>query len=160
MISVQHYRVSIRTFNIRTCSNIDVKYLNKYDSTLVHLLLITLLMLNMLSVTCVQKVNVCTTAIGWSLNTMKSCQVNDCVRNRAYLSHKNQNKLVHMLEGNKNRKGYKLSQWNCGSAFLENKMPELEAAVARVKPTIFCVSKSNLRSSVDHNSVQIPGYNY
>ena len=63
-----------------------------------------------------------------------------------------------MLEGNKNSKGYKLSQWNCGSAFLENKMPELEAAVARVKPTIFCVSESNVRSSVDRNSVQIPGY--
>ena len=37
-------------------------------------------------------------------------------------------------------------------------MPEFEAAVARVKPTIFCVSKSNLRSSVDHNEVQIIGY--
>ena len=89
---------------------------------------------------------------------MKLRQVCDSVLNRVYLSHKNQNKLMHILEGNKNSKGYKLSQWNCGSAFLENKMPELEAAVARVKPTIFCVSESNLRSSVDQNEVQIPGY--
>ena len=157
MISVQHYRVSIGTFNSRTRCNREIKYLNKHDSTVVQLFLITLIVLNLLCVTWVQKENVCT-KIGSSLKPMKSGQVYESVLNRVYLSHKIQNKLVHMLEGNKNSRGYKLSQWNCGSVFLENKMPELEAAVARIKPTIFCVSESNLRSSVDRNEVQIPGY--
>ena len=78
--------------------------------------------------------------------------------NRGHVSHKQQNKLVQILNGNRNCKGYKLSQWNCGSAYLENKMSEIEAAVARTKPTVFCVSESNLRDTVDQSDVQIPGY--
>ena len=65
---------------------------------------------------------------------------------------------MHIQEGNKNQKGYKLSQWNCGSAYLENKMTELGAAVARIKPTVFCVSESNLRVTIDQAKLQIPGY--
>ena len=78
--------------------------------------------------------------------------------NKSHLSHKQQNKLVHVLNGNRSSKGYKLSQWNCGSAYLENKMTEIEAAVARIKPSVFCVSESNLRDTVDKSRVQIPGY--
>ena len=37
-------------------------------------------------------------------------------------------------------------------------MAELEAAVARIKPSVFCVSESNLRDTVDKSRVQIPGY--
>ena len=51
-----------------------------------------------------------------------------------------------------------LSQWNYDSAYLENKMTEVEATVAIIKPTIFCVSESNLRASIEPAKVQIPGY--
>ena len=78
--------------------------------------------------------------------------------NKIHLSHKQQNKLVHMLNGNKSSKGYKLSQWNYGRGDLENKMTEIEAAVARIRPSLFCVSESNLRDTVDRSKVQIPGY--
>ena len=37
-------------------------------------------------------------------------------------------------------------------------MSEIEAAVAKTKPTVFCVSESNLRDTVDQSDVQIPGY--
>ena len=37
-------------------------------------------------------------------------------------------------------------------------MLEVEAAVARIKPTVLCISESNLRCSVDQEKVLIPGY--
>ena len=69
--------------------------------------------------------------------------------NKIHLSHTQQNKLVHMLNGNKSSKGYKLSQWNYGRAYLENKMTEIKAAVACIMPSLFCISESNLRDTVD-----------
>ena len=158
MISAQHYRMSIGTFNSRTRCNREASHLNKKYSTIIPLLCLTLLVLNIICITFVQTESICTTAKASNLKTLKLLKLYESVIYKVYPSHKIQNKRVHMLEGNKNSKGYKLSQWNCGSAFLENKMPELEAAVARIKPTIFCVSESNLRSSVDQKEVQIPGY--
>ena len=93
-----------------------------------------------------------------TISRLKQSSADNCYLNIIHMSHKKRNKLVHMLEGNRNSKGYKLTQWNCGSAFLENKMPEVEAAVAKFKPTVFCVSESNLRSTTDQSEVQIPGY--
>ena len=141
--------MSIGTFNSRTRCNREASHLNKKYSTIVPLLCLTLLVLNIICITFVQTESICTTAKASNLKTLKLLKLYESVIYKVYPSHKIQNKRVHMLEGNKNSKGYKLSQWNCGSAFLENKMPELEAAVARIKPTIFCVSESNLRSSVD-----------
>ena len=89
------------------------------------------------------------------LNLLAATNTNS---NKIHKSHEQQNKLVHILNGNRNTKGYNLSQWNCESAYLENKITEIEAAVARVKPTIFFVSESNLRDTVDISKVQISGY--
>ena len=159
MISIQHYRMSIGTFNSKVSCNREAKYLNNTDSKVLHLLLVTFLVLNIICVNYVREENICTNSPRSSPKTMKLNQLCKSNVNRVYLSHKLQNKLVHMLEGNRNSKGYKISQWNCGSAYLENKMPELEAMISRIKPTFFCVSESNLRSSVDKNEVQILGYN-
>ena len=135
MISIQHYRMSIGTFTSRNCSHREPTHNNKSDKrySLLCIFLLSLLMTNLFVATYVHS-------------------------NRGHKSHKQQNKLVHITNGNRNCKGYKLSQWNCGSAFLENKMVEIEAAVARIKPTVFCVSESNLRDTVDQSEVQIPGY--
>ena len=133
MISIQQYRIAIASFNGKTSCNRESKQQNKSDMKTVNILLLLLVM---------------TAAIGGTYASI----------NKVYLSHKQQNKLVHMSEGNINAKGYKLCQWNCGSAYLENKMTEVEAAVARIKPTVLCISESNLRFSVDQEKVQIPGY--
>ena len=93
-----------------------------------------------------------------TLTRAPQSRANHCSNNPFLKTQKQQNKMVHALEGNIRKKGYKLCQWNCGSAFLENKMPEVEAAVARFEPTIFCLSESNLRSTTDRLSVQIPNY--
>ena len=37
-------------------------------------------------------------------------------------------------------------------------MLEIEGAVSKVKPTVFCISESKLRACVDQTEVQIPGY--
>ena len=75
-----------------------------------------------------------------------------------WLTHKQHNKLVHALNGNRRSKGLKFAHWNLGSAFLQNKLCEIEAAVAHIKPSILGISESNLRSNTDLNTVQIPGY--
>ena len=133
MISSQQYCISIGSFNSKTPYNRPIKRQNKPHIQTRYVLLISIILIAAMG--------------GIFANT-----------NRIHMSHKQQNKLMHIQEGNKNQKGYKLSQWNCGSAYLENKMTEVEAAVARIKPTVFCVSESNLRVTIDQAKVQIPGY--
>ena len=133
MITAQQYRSAIGSFSSTTSCNREPKQQHECDNKSKNILILSIIIV---------------AAIGGIL----------AHTNKVHLSHKQQNKLVHIQEGNKNIKGYKLSQWNCGSAYLENKMAEVEAAVARVKPTVFCVSESNLRTTVDQAKVQIPGY--
>lgn len=55
------------------------------------------------------------------------------------------NNCVHALNGNIRNNGFKICQWNCGNAYLENKLVEIEAAIACHKPKIMCISESNPR---------------
>ena len=51
--------------------------------------------------------------------------------------------------GNKSNKGIKLSHWNAGSAFLENKVNEIETLISGHHPHLLGISEANLRK--DHN---------
>ena len=68
------------------------------------------------------------------------------------------NKLGHALNGNRRSKCLKFAHWNLDSALLQYKLCEIEATIAQVKPSILVISESNLRSTTDLNTVQIPGY--
>ena len=55
-------------------------------------------------------------------------------------------------------KGLKFTHWNLGSAHLQNKICEIEAAVKKVKPDVFGISEANLHNGTDIETVQIQGY--
>ena len=74
------------------------------------------------------------------------------------VSSRKRNKLAHILYGNRGSKGLRFSHWNLGSAQLQNKMCEIETAIARVKPAVFGISEANLHSYTDLETVQIQGY--
>jgi hypothetical protein len=133
MISSHQYCVAIGIFTKTQFRQRKGKDRNNMENKFISIFLLLLIMINIIGAAAI-------------------------LSNRVYLSHKQQNKLVHILQGNRNSKGYKLCQWNCGSAYLENKMAEIEVAVSRTKPAVFCISESNLRAGVDQAAVQIPGY--
>ena len=87
MVSLQHYRISIGTFRSRTGCHREASDDNKGDKrkSPVCIFLLSLIMMNLFIAT-------------------------DTFSNRVHKSHKQQNKLVHILNGNMNCKGYKLSQ--------------------------------------------------
>ena len=60
--------------------------------------------------------------------------------------------------GNRTNRGIKLSHWNAGSAFLENKIHEVEQVSDSYHPHIFGVSAANLNINHDLNNVQIDNY--
>ena len=91
-------------------------------------------------------------------NSSISTSSSQALKSKFWPSHKMQNKLVHIRTGNRSSKGIRLSHWNLGSSHLQNKMCEIEAAVARVKPSVLGISESNLHSYTDLSTVQIPGY--
>ena len=68
------------------------------------------------------------------------------------------NKLTKMINGNRSSKGIKIAHWNLGSAELQNKMCEIEAAVEKTKPGIFGISEANLSRNTDLDKVQLKGY--
>ena len=76
-------------------------YLNNTDSKVLHLLLVTFLVLNIICVNYVTEENICTNSPRSSPKTMKLNQLCESNVNRVDLSHKLQNKLVHMIEGNR-----------------------------------------------------------
>ena len=51
--------------------------------------------------------------------------------------------------GNRNNRGLKLSHWNAGSAFLQNKKNEIETLIADHHPHLLGISEANLHK--DHN---------
>ena len=68
------------------------------------------------------------------------------------------NKETKIKNGNRASRGIKIAHWNLGSAELQNKMCEIEAAVEKVKPGIFGISEANLSKNTDLNLVQLEGY--
>ena len=67
--------------------------------------------------------------------------------------HWRRNKEMKMKNGNRASRGIKIAHWNLGSAELQNKMCEIEAAVEKVKPGIFGISEANLSKNTDLNLV-------
>ena len=86
MKSPQQYRESTGKFTRTKCQARKSKELNKADKNMIFILLLSLL----------------------TMNIIGAAMIN---YNRVHLSHKQQNKLVHILQGNRNSKGYKLCQW-------------------------------------------------
>ena len=72
--------------------------------------------------------------------------------------HWKRNKEMRMKNGNRASRGIKIAHWNLGSAELQNKMCEIEAAVEKVKPGIFGISEANLSKNTDLKLVQLEGY--
>ena len=68
--------------------------------------------------------------------------------------HWRRNKEMRMRNGNRASKGIKMAHWNLGSAELQNKMCEIEAAVDKLKPGILGISEANLSRSTDLSKVQ------
>ena len=75
-----------------------------------------------------------------------------------WMDHKQKNKAVHILNGNRDRKGIRLAHWNPGSAYLPNKMTELELAVAEHQPHLLGISEANFKTVHDSEDVQIADY--
>ena len=61
------------------------------------------------------------------------------------------------LYGNR-RTGIKISAWNKGGGFLQNKMPELKNIVNGLHPHILGISEANLKSSQDKNLSYLEDY--
>ena len=70
------------------------------------------------------------------------------------------NSITHMKNGNRRGAGkvMKIATWNAGSAYLGNKMNELESVVQSLSPHILVISECNLKLSHDRSNVQIPDY--
>ena len=75
-----------------------------------------------------------------------------------WMDHKQKNKAVHILNGNRDRKGIRLAHWNPGSAYLHNKMTELKLAVAEHQPHLLGISEANFKAVHDSEDVQIAEY--
>ena len=60
-----------------------------------------------------------------------------------WLSRKQRNKLVKTITGNRQNRGIKLAHWNTGSAYLHNKIHEIEQAVSETHPHVLGISEAN-----------------
>ena len=60
--------------------------------------------------------------------------------------------------GNRSSRGIKLSHWNGGSAFLENKMTEIENVIGNHHPHLFGISEANLHKSHNLDNCKIDDY--
>ena len=60
--------------------------------------------------------------------------------------------------GNRKSQGIKISAWNKGGGFLQNKMPEIKNIINGLHPHILGISESNLHHHHDKQLVQIDNY--
>ena len=92
---------------------------------------------------------------------MQSSSINVLLNLPSYnfwLSRKQRNKLVKTITGNRQNRGIKLAHWNAGSAYLHNKIHEIEQAVSETHPHVLGISEANLKSDHDIQSVQLEEY--
>ena len=75
-----------------------------------------------------------------------------------WLSNKERNRNVRALNGNRQSRGIKLAHWNAGSAYLANKMQEIEQVVSENHPHLLGISEANLKRGHDLDDVQLQGY--
>lgn len=62
------------------------------------------------------------------------------------------------LHGNRRSGGIKISHWNKGPGFLQNKIPEIKNIINGLHPHIIGISEANLHQHHDHNLVQLEDY--
>ena len=60
--------------------------------------------------------------------------------------------------GNRKSHGIKISAWNKGGGYLQNKMPEIKNIVSGLHPHILGISEANLKHDQDQNLVQLENY--
>ena len=60
--------------------------------------------------------------------------------------------------GNRRAGGIKISHWNKGPGFLQNKIPEIKNIVNGLNPHILGISEANLHQNHDHNLVELEDY--
>ena len=62
------------------------------------------------------------------------------------------------LHGNRRSGGIKISHWNKGPGYLQNKMPEIKNVINGLHPHILGISEANLHHNHDQNLVQLKDY--
>ena len=79
----------------------------------------------------------------------------------AYLSRKIRNKMVHIENGNRGKRGKSITclYWNKGPSLLINKHQDLETIIADHHPHILGLGEANYSQAQDIEAVQFPGYN-
>ena len=77
-----------------------------------------------------------------------------------WLTSKDRNFLPKMVNGNRGARGtgIKLTHWNKGPAYLQNKHHEIESIIAEHHPHVLGLSDANLRSDQDQGLVQHADY--
>ena len=60
--------------------------------------------------------------------------------------------------GNRRGQGIKISAWNKGGGFLQNKMPEIKNLVNGLHPHVLGISEANLHNNHDQSLVQMENY--
>ena len=78
-----------------------------------------------------------------------------------YSSSKDRNKMVHMENGNRGKRGKGLTclYWNKGPSLLINKHQDLESVIADHHPHVLGLGEANYSQAQDIEAVQFPGYN-
>ena len=60
--------------------------------------------------------------------------------------------------GNRKNQGIKISAWNKGGGYLQNKMPELNNIINGLHPHVLGISEANLKDTHDQNLVHLEDY--
>ena len=78
-----------------------------------------------------------------------------------WLSRKQRNSLIKSLNGNRKQRGHgiKISHWNKGPSYLQNKHQEIETIIAGHQPHMLGLSEANLWAEHDQHLVQHTDYN-
>ena len=71
----------------------------------------------------------------------------------------NNNKITHILNGNRNGNNIKFFHWNKGSSLFQNKVDHLKILIDKYKPNILSISKANYNIESIWNTYGLEDYN-
>ena len=93
-----------------------------------------------------------------SLQSWEEPQSQNCNISQAWMPLSNL--IAHCTYGNRSGggRGIRLAAWNAGSAFLQNKINEIELAISDSRPHILTISEANFHLGHDVENVKINGY--
>ena len=76
------------------------------------------------------------------------------------ISSKEQNKHVHIINGNNSRRGKPMTicYWNKGSSLLSNKQEDISEIIQKYKPLVLGIGEAQFKSNQDLADVQQPGF--